>query len=237
VAEEVAHETWSSSSSDKAVNPTSIMGATKRICELIVASRPPNGIRCASVRFGNVLGSSGSVVPIFQEQLRQNLPLTITHPEIKRVFYDVQGSCIPGAAAFAVGSHGDVLVLDMGAPIKVVDLARSLARLAGKSENEVEIQYTGLRAGEKLTEELFLYNGADIGYISSKIKRTSGSSVVWLKLLRDLNELESGRVQRTVADVISKVKEIVPEFCSTIKHEQECVLEEAHNPGSSAGWD
>jgi len=238
VAEEVGTRDLVLISSDKAVNPTSIMGATKRICELIVASRPPNGIRCASVRFGNVLGSSGSVVPIFQEQLRQNLPLTITHPEIKRFFMTSKEAVSLVLRAFAVGSHGDVLVLDMGAPIKVVDLARSLARLAGKSENEVEIQYTGLRAGEKLTEELFYTTEQILDTSHPKIKRTSGSSVVWLKLLRDLNELESAVYKGTVADVISKVKEIVPEFCSTIKHEQECVLEEAHQPrAAAAGWD
>ena len=128
--------------------------------------------------------------------------------------------------------------LDMGAPIKVVDLARSLAHLAGKSENEVEIQFTGLRAGEKLTEQLFYATEQISSTSHPKIKRTSGSSVDWLKLLRDLNELENAVSKGTVADVISKIKEIVPEFCSTLKDDQECVFEEASQPRTAAaGWD
>ena len=238
VAEEVGSRDLVLISSDKAVNPTSIMGATKRICELIVASRPPNGLRCSSVRFGNVLGSSGSVVPIFQEQLRQNLPLTITHPEVKRFFMTCKEAVALVLRAFAVGSHGDILVLDMGAQVRVVDLARSLARLAGKSENEVEFQFTGLRPGEKLTEQLF-YTTEQISDTSHpKIKRTSGSSVNWLKLLQDLNELEHAVSRGVVSDVVAKIKEIVPEFCSTIKDDQECDFEEASQPrAATAGWD
>jgi len=225
VAEEIGSRDLVLISSDKAVNPTSIMGATKRICELIVASRPPNGIRCTSVRFGNVLGSSGSVVPIFQEQLRQNLPLTITHTEVRRFFMTCKEAVALVLQAFAVGNHGDILVLDMGTPVKVVDLARTLARLAGKSENEVEIQFTGLRAGEKLSEQLFYATEQISATTHAKIKRTSGSSVDWLELLQDLNDLEDAVSKGVVADIVSKIKEIVPEFCSTIQHDQPCVLE------------
>ena len=142
-------------SSDKAVNPTSIMGATKRIGELITASRPSNGMRCVSVRFGNVLGSNGSVVPLFQEQIRRNEPLSITHPEIKRYFMTGREAVSLVLQAFAIGKHGDTLVLDMGEPVRILDLARTLIRLSGRTEREVSIRFTGLREGEKLKEELY----------------------------------------------------------------------------------
>src|SRR5439155_20186087 len=142
-------------SSDKVVNPTGILGAPKRIGELILSSRPTNGMRCASVRFGNVLGSSGSVIPVLKEQLRKHQPLTITHPEIKRFFMVTPEAVALVLQAFAIGDHGDILVLDMGEPVRILDLARSLIRLSGKSEEDVEIQFTGLREGEELNDELF----------------------------------------------------------------------------------
>jgi FlaA1/EpsC-like NDP-sugar epimerase len=101
-------------SSDKAVNPTNVMGATKRICELILSSRPPNGMRCVSVRFGNVLGSSGSVIPVLKQQLRNHQPLTVTHPDVKRFFMITPEAVALVLQAFAIGNHGDILVLDMG---------------------------------------------------------------------------------------------------------------------------
>src|SRR5262249_30074422 len=142
-------------SSDKAVNPTSIMGSSKRICELMLAARPKNGMRCVSVRFGNVLGSNGSVVPIFQEQLRQGLPLTITHPEIRRYFMTTREAVSLVLQASTIGLDGDILVLEMGTAIRIVDMAKTLVRLSGKSEASVKFQFTGLRDGEKLKEELF----------------------------------------------------------------------------------
>ena len=166
-------------SSDKAVNPTNVMGATKRICELIISSRPPNGMRCVSVRFGNVLGSSGSVVPVLEQQLRNRQPLTITHPDIKRFFMITPEAVALVLQAFAIGAHGDILVLDMGEPVRILDLARSLIRLSGKSENDVEIQFTGLRDGEKLNEELFYEHERVTPTSCHKIKRTNGSLKDW----------------------------------------------------------
>jgi len=161
-------------SSDKAVNPTNIMGATKRICELILASRPPNGMRCVSVRFGNVLGSNGSVIPVLTQQLHNHEPLTVTHPEIERFFMTTREAVALVLQAFTIGSHGDILVLDMGEAVRILDLARTLIRLSGKSENNVEIQFTGLREGEKLREELFYEHENVIATSCDKIKRTSG---------------------------------------------------------------
>lgn len=199
-------------SSDKAVNPTNIMGATKRICELILSSRPPNGMRCVSVRFGNVLGSSGSVIPVLKQQLRNQQPLTVTHPEIKRFFMMTREAIALVLQAFAIGKHGDILVLDMGEPVRIVDLARALIRLSGKSEKDVEIRFTGLREGEKLNEELFYEQEEVIATSCEKIKRTSGALRDWSELCAQLDELRASMSVDGAAPIRSKVKEIVPEY-------------------------
>lgn len=201
-------------SSDKAVNPTNIMGATKRICELVLSSRPPNGMCCVSVRFGNVLGSSGSVVPVFQQQLKDHQPLTVTDPEIKRFFMTTQEAVALVLEASTIGNHGDILVLDMGEPIKIVDLARTLIRLSGKSEEDVEIRYTGLREGEKLKEELFYDSEEILSTTCEKIKRTKAALMPWPDLCRHLDELRFSLSVDGANPVRAKISEIVPEFVS-----------------------
>jgi len=158
-------------STDKAVNPTSVMGASKRLAEMfcqaldISARATGQGMRCITVRFGNVLGSTGSVVPLFQRQLERGGPLTVTHPDMQRYFMTVreavglvlQASVVgAGDVALPSGEDGGIFVLDMGKPVKIVDLARQMIRLAGLApDRDVEIRFTGLRPGEKLHEELF----------------------------------------------------------------------------------
>lgn len=206
-------------SSDKAVNPTNVMGATKRICELILSSYPANGLRCVSVRFGNVLGSNGSVVPVLKQQLRNHQPLTITHPDIKRFFMITPEAVALVLQAFAIGNHGDILVLDMGESVGILDLARSLIRLSGKSEQDVEIRFTGLREGEKLNEELFYGHERVVPTACEKIKRTNGALRNWPELCRQLDELRASLTVNDAAPIRAKIKEIVPEY-SFEGHEQ-----------------
>lgn len=199
-------------SSDKAVNPTSVMGSSKRVGELMLSARLKRNMQCVSVRFGNVLGSSGSVVPIFQEQLRQGRPLTITHPEIRRFFMTAQEAASLVLQASTIGQHGDTLVLEMGPPIKILDLAQTLIHLSGKSKDTVEIQFTGLREGEKLEEELFYRHEAVLPTAYEKIKRIHGPKPDWSLLCSQLEELRAATNVDVASPILAKLKQIVPEY-------------------------
>ena len=211
-------------SSDKAVNPASAMGVTKRICELIVSSRPSSSMRCVSVRFGNVLGSSGSVVPVLQEQIQNNRPLTITHPDVKRFFMTIREAVSLVLQAFVLGEHRDILVLEMGEPVRILDLARTLVRLSGKSEKEVRFEFTGLRDGEKLEEELFYPHEQVYTTISRQIRRARGEPVAWEELQCQLRELRTSMSINGPGPIRQKLKEIVPQYTYRGSEEVQAIL-------------
>ena len=187
-------------SSDKAVRPTNIMGASKRLAELVVQDiahriASKNGLVFAAVRFGNVLGSSGSVVPLFQEQLRRGGPLTVTHPDVSRYFMTVQEAVHLVLRAGSMAKGGEVFVLDMGKPVKIEQLARQVIESAGftvrdtqNPEGDMEIEFTGLRPGEKMTEELTI-NGTLIGTGHKKIFFTVEDSLSEIEVASALRSL------------------------------------------------
>jgi len=197
-------------SSDKAVNPTNVMGCTKRIGELILAAWPGERMRCVSVRFGNVLGSNGSVIPLFQEQIRQNQPVTITHPEMTRFFMTITEAVSLVLQAFAIGRSGDIMVLDMGEPVRVADLAKTLLRLSGKSIQE--FIFIGLRPGEKLFEELFYPEEHVSPSACAKIARTESAKLAWPSLKRGLDDLYVAVSLGKRSSILASLRQIVPQF-------------------------
>lgn len=211
VAEESGCDRFVLISSDKAVNPSSFMGCTKRIGELLVASRPCGGLQSMSVRFGNVLGSQGSVVPTFKSQIARGDAITITHPEMTRFFMAISEAVSLVLQASVIGGKGEIYVLNMGDPIKIVDLARVLMRLSGKSEEEVPIHYTGLRPGEKLYEELFYEDEEMLRTSIDGLRMAHGRNMDWPTLNSQLHQL-AALLDDTAASVRQKVKEIVPEY-------------------------
>ncbi|MGD0467518.1 MAG: polysaccharide biosynthesis protein [Terriglobales bacterium] len=197
-------------SSDKAVNPTNVMGCTKRVGELILAAWPGERLRSVSVRFGNVLGSNGSVIPLFQEQIRQNQPITITHPEITRFFMTISEAVSLVLQGFAIGRNGDILVLDMGEPVRIAELAKTLVRLSGKSCQE--FKFIGLRPGEKLFEELFYPDERVFPSGCEKIAYTESVRLAWPALKHGLDELHVAMSLGKRASILAHLKQIVPQF-------------------------
>ena len=202
-------------STDKAVNPASVMGATKRIAELLVQDLNRRGrTRFMAVRFGNVLGSNGSVVPLFAEQIRKGGPLTVTHPEIKRFFMTIPESVQLVLQASVMGQGGDMFVLDMGEQIRVADLARNMILLSGHiPDQDIKIVYTGLRPGEKMYEELFDQDERVEPTSHEKIKRavsqTSAGPGEFDRHLRELEALAQGGDQEAIT---RKLKEMVTTY-------------------------
>lgn len=203
-------------SSDKAVNPANVMGATKRAAELVVSSfshMDGGRTRYMSVRFGNVLGSSGSVVPIFQKQIAEGGPVTVTHPEVRRYFMLTEEAVQLVLQASAMGAGGEVFVLDMGELIRIADLAANMIRLAGLEPNEdIEIRYTGLRPGEKLYEEVISEGERIEPTPHEKIKVFRGEAALpatvaaWVERAREVVE------RRDEAAAVALLKEMAPEY-------------------------
>ncbi|SEA28714.1 nucleoside-diphosphate sugar epimerase/dehydratase [Alkalimonas amylolytica] len=214
-------ETFVLISTDKAVRPTNVMGASKRIAELVlqaIAKRPGAKTCFSMVRFGNVLGSSGSVVPLFREQIRRGGPVTVTHKDIIRYFMTITEAAQLVIQAGAMGKGGDVFVLDMGEPVRIDDLARRMIHLMGLEvkdaqhpEGDIEIRYTGLRPGEKLFEELII--GQNIRETAHpRILAGDEASLDWAAVLKLLGSLEASCDAFAVQDLITCMKEAPIDF-------------------------
>lgn len=200
-------------SSDKAVRPASVMGATKRLAELIVRSLRPHGGVYVSVRFGNVLGSNGSVVPIFKDQIARGGPVTVTDPEMRRFFMTIPEACQLVLQASTMGKGSEIFVLDMGDPVKIVDLARNLIILSGlRPHDDIEIVFSGARPGEKLFEELNEEAEGLLATHHEKINVFAGESRPWTEIERALTGLRLAGRERNGDDLISAMRELVPEY-------------------------
>lgn len=209
-------------STDKAVRPTNVMGASKRITEIMLQSRKPDGGRFMAVRFGNVVGSSGSVIPIFRRQIEQGGPVTVTHPDVTRYFMTIPEAVQLIIQAGAIGEGGEVFILEMGTPVKIADMARDLIRLSGKEpDRDIQIVYTGLREGEKLYEELITVGEGIVATQHEKIMvlRPNGQGNASLHdassregLSTKLEALYDAARRHDARDIKKKLQEIVPEY-------------------------
>ncbi len=203
-------------STDKAVNPTSVMGCCKRVAELYVQSlAEESSCRFVTVRFGNVLGSNGSVVPIFRDQIAAGGPVTVTHPDMQRYFMMIPEASQLVIQAGAMGNGGEIFVLDMGDPVKIVDLAKDMVRLSGLRVGEdIEIKFSGVRPGEKLFEELHIHGEQHLATTHPKIMVASGQRTPLHLIESALQKLQFA-ARRSDEDVVAELKSLVPEFIPT----------------------
>ncbi len=216
-------------STDKAVNPTNVMGATKRMAEIYIQSRSTEKTHFVTTRFGNVLGSNGSVIPLFKKQLAAGGPLTVTHKDIIRYFMTIPEACNLVLEAGAMGEGGDIFVFDMGKPVKIYDMARKMIQLSGR--HGIEIKEIGLRPGEKLYEELLATKENTIPTYHPKIMHAQVRRYNLDDVNREYNEL--WEVLETMDDmkIVAKMKRIVPEFLSN--NSVYCQLDSIPTPPST----
>ena len=205
-------------SSDKAVNPTNVMGATKKICELLVqaqARRSVTKTKFVTTRFGNVLGSNGSVIPIFKNQIAEGGPVTITDPEITRFFMTIPEACQLVLEAGFMGDGGHIYVFDMGEPLKILDIATNLILLSGlQPYKDIKIKYIGLRPGEKLFEELFNDDEPKLPTHHPKISIAQVADIDSETILIRIENILSALYKMSEEEVIREMKEIVPGYTS-----------------------
>jgi FlaA1/EpsC-like NDP-sugar epimerase len=204
-------------STDKAVHPTSVMGATKRIAEMILQAKAKiSKTKYIAVRFGNVLGSDGSVVPLFKKQIEEGGPITITHPDAKRYFMSIPEAAQLVIQAGALGEGGEIFILDMGEQIKIVDIARDLVTLSGlKLGKDINIKFVGLRPGEKLYEEMLLNAEKDKVTKHNKIYITQPKEFDAGKLRRKIKELERLANIMDEDKIKEKIKDLIPTYTPT----------------------
>lgn len=203
-------------STDKAVNPTNVMGASKRIAEMYCQwQNNQQATRFVTTRFGNVLGSNGSVIPLFKKQIEEGKNITVTHPDITRYFMTIPEACQLVLEAGAIGQGGEIFVFDMGTPVRIADLANKMITLSGLKEGrDIEIKYTGLRPGEKLYEELLNDSEHVVPTHHPKIKKAKLANVDGDGLRHQLNHLKNALMQQDDLKMVGIMKELVPEFIS-----------------------
>ena len=203
-------------STDKAVRPTNVMGASKRLAEMLIQSQNGCGLsrtKYMTVRFGNVVGSVGSVVPLFKKQIQKGGPVTVTHPDVTRFFMTIPEACQLILQAGAMGNGGEIFLLDMGTSIKIVDMARDLIRLSGfEPETDIKIEYIGLRPGEKLYEELIIEGEDVIPTSHEKIMVLKGMDCNLQLLNGEIHQLMQIAKDQEEQKIKAKLKEIVPEY-------------------------
>jgi FlaA1/EpsC-like NDP-sugar epimerase len=203
-------------SSDKAVRPTSVMGASKRLCELLIRALPAGRTRFVAVRFGNVLGSNGSVIPLFKQQISKGGPVTVTDPEMRRYFMTIPEASQLVLQASVMGRGGEIFVLEMGSQVKIVDIARKLILLSGLVPDEdIRIEFTGIRPGEKLYEELSLHDEDTIPTSHRKIKTFMGGAASSSRILMQLDKLQDLCEARMLGDIVLLIQDLVPEYVAS----------------------
>lgn len=222
-------------STDKAVNPTNVMGASKRMCEIYIqslAQRADIETSFITTRFGNVLGSNGSVVPLFKKQIQQGGPVKVTHPDITRYFMTIPESCQLVLEAGVMGQGGEIFVFDMGEPVKILDLAKKMIRLAGlKLDKDIKIEFSGLRPGEKLYEELLATTENTLPTHNKKIKIGKVRPHNFIEVNRAISLLLSSLDSENNEMMVARMKDLVPEFIS-----ENSIYEELDHSMKDSEW-
>ena len=207
-------------SSDKAVNPSSVMGCCKRVAELLVQNYQSVGTVACAVRFGNVLGSRGSVVPLFKQQIENGGPITITHPEIKRYFMTIPEAVLLVLQAGAVSGGGEIFLLEMGEPVRIADLARQMIRLSGQSEEKIPIRCVGLRPGEKLEEELSFAEEEMEQTLIPKLYRVKGKQARRISYEAQVRELTGMAREMDFRGIQDVLRILVPQYSPQTRYEK-----------------
>ena len=204
-------------SSDKAVRPTNVMGATKRIAELILIALQNGRTKYVAVRFGNVLGSNGSVIPIFKKQIAAGGPVTVTHPDMRRFFMTIPEACQLVLQSMAIAEGGQICVLDMGQPVKIVDLARQLILLSGlRPDEDIKVEFIGARPGEKISEELTTMLEDTVPSKHDKIRIFVGNGVPEHDIRTGLETLREICETRDTGRLVVALKELVPDYSPSV---------------------
>ena len=204
-------------STDKAVNPTNIMGASKRIAEIYIQSlhyKNSGNTQFITTRFGNVLGSTGSVIPQFYKQIKKGGPITITHPDITRYFMTIPEACLLVLEAGFIGNGGEIFIFDMGEQIKIIDLAKKMIRFSGLSEHDIQIKITGLRPGEKLYEELLINTENDLPTHNEKIMISQVPKYNYSVVNKAIAQIQDIMKADSEIELVKLMKELIPEFIS-----------------------